>query len=130
MAELFLLVKKVIEMSNIEGRNNYFTIKSWLLETYYDFCRDRGIVMGKNHLEVIGYIDYEYENAFEIPLEQLMYRVVELVLIGGWHDEIDKFVRQKISAQLKELDLEELLVGADSLEVEMFKRDLSALGLI
>ena len=117
-------------MSEIEDRDDYFTIRSELLETYYDFCRDRGIVMGVTHLEVMGYIDYEYENAFVHPLEQLMYRVIELVLIGGWHKDIDKFVRQKISDQLSRSNLENLLIGADALEVEMLKRDLSALGLI
>ena len=59
-----------------------------------------------------------------------MYRVIGLVLIGGWHEDVDKFVRQKISDQLSKLNLESLLIGVDSLEAEMLKRDMSAFGLI
>lgn len=121
---------EVNKMSKIEERDDYFTIRSELLDTYYDFCRDRGIVMGVGHLEVMGYIDYEYENAFVRPLEQLMYRVIELVLIGAWHEDVDKFVRQKINDQLSKFNLEDLLIGVDSLEVKMLKRDMSACGLI
>ena len=117
-------------MSKFEDRGDYCTIKFGVLDTFYEFCRDRGIVMGMTHLDVMGYIDYEYENAFTHPLEQLMYRVVELVLVGGWHEGVDKFIRLKIAAQLSELNLEDLLSGVDSLEVEMLKRDMSAVGLL
>jgi hypothetical protein len=88
------------------------------------------MVMGVSHLEVMGYIDYEYENAFLHPLEQLMYCVIELVLIGGWHEDVDKFVRRKINDQLSKFNLEDLLIGVDSLEAEMLKRDMAACGLI
>ena len=48
---------EVNKMSEFEDRDDYCSIRSELLDTYYDFCRDRGLVTGVSHLEVMRYID-------------------------------------------------------------------------
>jgi hypothetical protein len=68
-----------------EERVPYGTIKSWVLEAYYAFCRDRGVVSGRSHAEILGGLVYEYEETFERPVERLMLEVIHIVLNGGWY---------------------------------------------
>lgn len=113
-----------------EERVTYQTLKEWALNSYFDFCRDRGITMGMSHLEVIGYIDYDFEDGFERPIEDLMWRVVLLVLSGGWHPEWDAPQRQFIVDRIAEHGLDSLLVDVPTEEAETFQHDLKILKLI
>ncbi|MCO4857927.1 hypothetical protein MKD49_15670 [Herbaspirillum sp. WGmk3] len=113
-----------------EERVTYQTLKEWALNSYFDFCRDRGITMGMSHLEVIGYIDYDFEDGFQRPIEDLMWRVILLVLAGGWHSEWHHRTRQIIVDKLVEHDLESLLDNIPADEAETFLHDLKILKLI
>lgn len=113
-----------------ENRIDYLTIKNWLLDAYYDFCRDRGVVLGMSHLEVIGYVDYEYEKTFERPIEQLMFRVGELIISGGWYNDFEKNVRKIMDDLFVKYDLNGLLQDLPSEEADLFKHDLRILGLL
>jgi hypothetical protein len=113
-----------------EDRVNYATIRAWVLEAYYDFCRDKGHGKGWSQDSVLGAVEYEYECAFERPVEKVMLKVIELVLSGGWHKEIEQNIRTKIADQLAEHGLENLLADVPADEVEAFKLDLRILKLI
>lgn len=86
--------------------------------------------MGMSHLEVIEYIDYDFEDGFECPIEDLMWRVVLLVLSGGWHPEWDGSQRQSIVDRIFEHGLDILLVDVLAQGAETFRHDLKILKLI
>lgn len=113
-----------------EERVTYQAIKVWALEAYYDFCRDRGLVKRWSHREILGSVDYEFENAFERPVEKLMLSVVQLVLSGGWYAEAERNMRRSIEGQLAEHGLENLLADVPQEEAKLFKHDLTILKLI
>ncbi|CAN7613991.1 hypothetical protein [Acidovorax sp. LjRoot194] len=37
-----------------EQRVNYSTIKQWAMDAYFYFSRDRGVILGRPHAEIIG----------------------------------------------------------------------------
>ncbi|RQR43490.1 hypothetical protein DIE20_11545 [Burkholderia sp. Bp9131] len=113
-----------------EERVLYGTIKEWALETYFNFCRDRALVLKMSQREVMGYVDYEYEEAFERPIEQLMFRIVELILSGGWNDHLAKYFRESAETIITEHGLESLLEGVPEEEAGTFKHDLRILKFI
>ncbi len=55
-----------------EDRVTYQTLKEWALDSFFDYCRDRGIVMSMSHFEVLGYVGYDFEDGFERDIEDLM----------------------------------------------------------
>lgn len=113
-----------------DQRVTYETIKNWALEAYFDFCRDRGVAMKMSHLEVVGYVDDNFEVCFERPIEKLMFKVVELILMGGWYETIEKNIRRDIESIINEHNLEGLLAEISKQEEELFRRDLKVLQII
>lgn len=113
-----------------EERVTYQAIKVWALEAYFDFCRDRGLVKRWSHREILGSVDYEFENTFERVVENLMLCVVQLVLSGGWYAEAEENMRRFIAEQLAEHCLENFLADVPEEEAEAFKHDLKILKLI
>lgn len=113
-----------------EERITYQTLKEWALGSYFDFCRDRGVVKGMSHLEVVGYVSLDFEYGFERQIEDLMWRVVLLVLSGGWHSYFDVKQRQLIADQVAEHGLENLLADVPKDEADLFRHDLEILKLI
>ena len=116
-------------MKSRKERVPYETIKGRVLDAYFDFCRDRGLVGRRSQEEILGGITYEFENAFELPLENLMLCVVQLVLSGGWHPNAEAYLREQISDQLAEFHLDNLLVGLPQEEASLFRHDLDTLRL-
>ncbi|VWB41031.1 MULTISPECIES: hypothetical protein [Burkholderia] len=117
-------------MESNGDRTTYEIMKADVLGLYFNFCRDRGLVGRYSHLEVLGYIDYEYDGAFESRLEILMFRVIWLVLSGGWHADLEKTMRDKISNQISTEGLNDLLQGVPADEAELFRHDLRILKFI
>ncbi|MDD1493984.1 hypothetical protein DF016_10380 [Burkholderia stagnalis] len=78
----------------------------------------------------MGYIDYEYDGTFENSLELLMFRVIWLILSGGWHSDLEKTMREIISNQISTEGLDNLLQGVPADEAELFKHDLRILKFI
>ena len=113
-----------------EERVTYQTIKAWALEAYFDFCRDRGVVSGRPHAEMLGGVVYEYEGIFERPVEQLMLEVVHLVLNGGWYANPMSYHREQVQQLMAEHGLENLLSDVPEEEAGLFKHDLTILKLI
>lgn len=113
-----------------EERVTYETLKSWALESYYDGCRDHAVMQGWPHEQIMGYVSYTFENGFERPVEDLMWRVVLLVLSGGWYPNWESRARQLIADTLAEHGLESLLADVPANEAEAFLHDLRILKLI
>jgi hypothetical protein len=113
-----------------EHRVNYSTIKQWVLEAYFDFCRDRGVALERPHAEILGGISYEYEGCFERPIEILMLEVICMALNGGWYQQPMKYHKAKIQKLIAEYRLENLLADVPSDEAELFVHDLKILKLI
>lgn len=113
-----------------DERVTYETIKSWLLETYYDFCRDKGVMKHWSREEILAAVSYQFEVTFERPVEELMWQVVELVLIGGQYKEMENQQRQIINDLIIKYGLDNLLVDVPEEEAELFLHDLTILKLI
>lgn len=100
------------------------------MEAYFDFCRDRGVVLGRPHAEILGGVSYEYEGAFERPVERLMLEVVCMVLNGGWYQQPMNYHREQIQKIVADDSLENLLADVPQEEAETFRHDLKILKLI
>ena len=111
-------------------RETYQTIKSDALETYFEGCRDHAIIKGWSHENIIGYVDYQFEHSYNLPIEKLMWNVVLLVLTGGWHKEQEKGVRHWISDCLSQNKLELLLADVPKDEADEFMHDMKILQLV
>jgi hypothetical protein len=121
--------EEILKMMHGE-RATYETIKSWALAAHYDFCRDTGLVSRRPYLEVLGRIEYEFENTFDLPVEKLMLCVVQLVLTGGWYPDAEKNYRRAIQDQIAQYGLEKLLSDVPQEEANLFRHDLNILKLI
>jgi hypothetical protein len=113
-----------------EERVTYQTLKEWASTTYFDGCRDLAVMQGWSHEQMIGYVSYAFEDGFERPIEDLMWRVVLLVLSGGWHPEWDAPQRQFIVDRIADHGLDSLLADVPAEEADTFRHDLKILKLI
>ncbi|MYM87486.1 hypothetical protein GTP91_09870 [Rugamonas sp. FT82W] len=75
----------------------------------------------------MGYVSYTFEDGFERPVEDLMWRVIMLVLSGGWHRMWEERARREIIERIEEGGLENILAGVPQEEVEIFRHDLKIL---
>jgi hypothetical protein len=100
------------------------------MEAYFDFCRDRGVVLGRPHAEILGGISYEYEGCFERPIERLMLEVICMVLNGGWYQQPMSYHRDQIQKFITESSLEDLLADVPQEEANLFRHDLEILKLV
>lgn len=113
-----------------EERLTYETLKMWALDCYYEGCRDHAATKGWSHEQIMAYVDYQFEHSFERPVEQLMWRVILLVMSGGWNKVWCFSAREIIVEQLKENSIESILFGIPLGEAELFMHDLRVLRLI
>lgn len=113
-----------------EERITYTTLKSWALDCYYEGCRDHAVMKGWPHEQIMGYVDYQFENVFERPVESFMWRVILLVLSGGWHEDWCSRARQLIEDQIIKNGIDSLLAGVPADESDLFRHDLRILKLI
>jgi len=87
-------------------------------------------MQGWPHEQIMGYASSTFEDGFERPIEDLMWRSIFLVLSGGWHKEIERNIREIIAAQLVKHGIENLLADVPIDEGEVFRHDLRILKLI
>lgn len=113
-----------------DERVTYETLKSWALECYYEGCRDHAVMKGWPHEQIMGYVSYQFENIFERSSESLMWKVILLVLSGGWHPNWDSRARQVIIDQIVAHGLDSILADVPEEEAELFQHDLRILKLI
>ncbi|MBD7923455.1 hypothetical protein [Xanthomonas bonasiae] len=121
-----------------QDRASYFQIKSWVLENYWDGCRDHGPLPSnkdkeKWNLEQIASDVYDGyaggEGSFDSPLEYLMLEVISFVL-SCWHPVQAEYHKDRICNLLLDNDLEEMIKGIPENEIHEFKHDLSILGFL
>ncbi|MDM1760236.1 hypothetical protein [Acinetobacter sp. 251-1] len=112
-----------------ENRENYATIKSWLLETYFDACRDLSIQKKWSHLEILGYTFYQFENSFELPIEKFMLFIAELILTANWDEALRKNIMYQVEVLIQENNFKSILEYFSEDEREEFLRDLSVLNI-
>ncbi|PMQ04317.1 hypothetical protein DyAD56_15055 [Dyella sp. AD56] len=109
---------------------SYSTIKDWVLQCYFDGCRDLALKEGRSHAEVLGYVTYQFENSFETPAENVMCWLAQIVLSGGWYPEAETYMRQQIASQLDTHGVEGLLSYTSIEDREIMRHDLSLLNFI
>lgn len=113
-----------------EERVTYQTLKEWALDSYFDFCRDSGLADRRGHEQVMGRLDYTFEGGFERPVEDLMWRVILLVLSCGLHPDWEIQQRKLIVDRIAEHGLDPLLAEVPVEEADLFRHDLGILKLI
>ena len=106
---------------------SYARIKDWVLQCFFDGCRDLAIREGRSHAEVLGYVAYQFEGAFSSPVENVMCWLAQLILSGGWHADAAAYLRQKIADQLALNGIDGLLFSVSPEDRESLRHDLQML---
>ncbi|MCH7344729.1 hypothetical protein LZ017_15215 [Pelomonas sp. CA6] len=121
--------------SDEDERRTYKIIRWWLLDCYYTYCRSHlhARKLGKGggwapDEHEIGYAYEQCEDSFRLPIEQVMFEVLALVLSGGRGSE--EYPRAKIATILAKHDLGEMLATLQGEELREFTHDLKLLGLM
>jgi hypothetical protein len=110
---------------------SYPTIKKYVLETFFNGCRDHRSPKDWNHKQILAFLFDYYDGAYDDdPVEDLMWRVVFVGLMGGWYPEWEIEIRKTISALLAENPLEEVIANLPTNEGEEFAFDLRVLNFI
>ncbi|MGP9434756.1 hypothetical protein ACT3RR_04915 [Ewingella sp. AOP8-B2-18] len=118
-------------------RIDYQEIKLSFLESCYSCCRHKlkdinrgGLGWGKGEHE-IGYAYYQFETAYELPVEKLMLEVVTLILWAGRCPEQSEMLhRKEIKQILSTHSLDELTKNLSEEEREDIFFDMKLLKLI
>ena len=110
-----------------QSRITYRQIKADALHTYFEGCLSRGIQAGLPHEQALGYLSYNSENSYTLPVENLMMRAVELGLYGGWFTDASFYIRGQIREIIIMYGLNFLLRDIDSEEKTIFADDLGRL---
>lgn len=113
-----------------EERLTYQTLKEWALDSYFDFCRDSGLADRGGHEQVMARLDYTFEGGFERPVEDLMWRVILLILSSGLHPDWEIQQRKLIADRIAEHGLDALFAEVPVEEADLFRHDLKVLKLI
>src|SRR5687768_6656639 len=92
----------------VKGRVGYGTMKGWLLDAYYEFCRHSGARLKWWHEIVLR--GATHQPTSHLPIEQLMLCVVQLTLSAGRYPEADSRVLRWVAGQLERHGLANLLV--------------------
>ncbi|AVX36789.1 hypothetical protein ACSMDF_17170 [Yersinia enterocolitica] len=115
----------------------YQEIRSSFLECYYYCCRNildnvgRGGDGWAEGEHEIGYAYYQFENAYELPIENLMLNVLNLILgAGRFGDTFDSFYRREISEILSKHSLDDLMADIDEEERKDLLYDMKLLKLV
>jgi hypothetical protein len=118
-------------------RIDYQEIKSSFLESCYNCCRHKlkdinrggsGWAEGEHE---IGYAYYQFENAYELPIEKLMLEVVTLILWAGRCPErSERLHRIEINGILSKNDINEMVAHLEEEERKDLLYDMKLLKLI
>jgi hypothetical protein len=109
-------------------RETYMTLKKWVLETYFDFCRDCAVMDGWRRSEVLAAVG---DDVFSSPVEEIMWDVICLVLNAGWYPDSGKSLRSTIRSRIDTYGgWEVLLSDITEEEAKLLRHDLKLLKLI
>lgn len=118
------------EIVTKKDRFTYLYLKNQALSVYCDFSRDQVGEENPSHAQVLAQLDYHFDGTFEYPAEELMFLVVELILSGGWHEDVEAYCREKIEAWKSRNDMRALIEEMAGEEAEIFMRDVEFLELL
>lgn len=118
-------------------RISYDEIRDSFLRYYYIYCRNkldsfnrRGEGWAERESE-IGYAYYQFENAYDLPIENLMLNVLTLVLMATrGPEQAEKSLREDIKDILSKHKLDELIADISEEEKQDLIYDMSLLKLI
>ncbi|MDR2689277.1 MAG: hypothetical protein LBB76_05915 [Azoarcus sp.] len=111
-------------------RETYMTLKKWVLEIYFDFCRTHAVLSGWHHGAVLGAVGYHFDCASN-PVEQIMTDVVCLGLEANWYPDTGKNARSIIQSRIDTYGgWEALLSDITEEEAKLLRHDLKSLKLI
>ncbi|MDW3716533.1 MULTISPECIES: Imm2 family immunity protein [unclassified Pseudomonas] len=116
----------------MEDRVSYGEIRAMFLSCYYNYCKlklksSSAWVEGESEA---GYAYGELENAFDMPVENLMLEVLALVMQAGRASlQTQKYHKDAICSLLSDRSISDVLEGLPAEEVDEFKADLVVLGL-
>lgn len=122
-----------------DERAPYRLIRWWLLDCYYTYCRsklhakrlDKGGDLWLPLEYEIGYAYEQNEDAYGLPIEQLMLEVLTLVLrCERGSPKAEPYHRAKIAGILEKNDLSEMLSELPTEERREFEHDLRLLKLL
>ncbi|ATA25832.1 hypothetical protein BIY26_05140 [Brenneria goodwinii] len=118
-------------------RISYDEIRDSFLRYYYIYCRNKLDSFNRRgegwseHESEIGYAYYQFENAYELEIENLMLNVLTLVLMAGrGPEQVEKNLRKDIKDMLSEHKLDELIADISEEERQDLIYDMSLLKLI
>ncbi|VDO08772.1 unnamed protein product, partial [Brugia timori] len=120
VVNLFTERAPCLSCSQQAARCTYQELKRQALSAYYDFSRDEVEKNNPSHLRVLARLNHHFEGTLGCPIEELMFCVVELVLSGGLHVEVEQNCREWIKLSLghrldqakRESDLKRNLLAA------------------
>ena len=107
---------------------SYNGIRCAVLDAYYEGCRHSGAT-GRPHAEALGYTEYQFENVFEIAINDLMKDAVLLVLTGPWYQEVFDNIRRRVRDALLEPTVREQVAALAAEDREALVCDLAACGV-
>lgn len=123
-------------MMNSE-RINYYEIKRDFLDCCYAGCRAMlsdfitGSPQWPEDTDERGYASYQYEGVYQLPIEQLMLAVINLILMAARGPEyVEIFHRKEIQKILSAHPINELLQELGEEEREELLYDMKLLKLI
>jgi hypothetical protein len=111
-------------------RATYDEIKSGALSTYFDGCIAMGIRSRQPHEQALGYLAYNYEDAFHRPIENLMLLTVQIALSGDWYPGPCASLRRRLLEIVTEHGLDALLNELPSEERQVFTHELRSLNVV
>lgn len=111
------------------ARCTYQELKRQALSAYYDFSRDEVEKNNPSHLRVLARLNHHFEGTLGCPIEELMFCVVELVLSGGLHVEVEQNCREWIKVWRVKNDFAKLIEKIPAEEAEFFMHDMKILGI-
>jgi hypothetical protein len=112
-----------------DNLTSYSSIRQAVLEAYYEGCRDMGSA-GRPHAEALGYAEYQFENALNGAIANLMKDIVLLVLTGPWYPNIFETMSRGIRERLLDPELVAQLDALPARDREALAMDLSACGVM
>lgn len=111
-------------------RKSYSEIKSSVLDAYFTFCRDHGLVLNRPFEQVLGAIDYNFDGVFVLPVENIMLSIVKLVLSGGRYPDVEENIRKRIKEDIASYGLNNILADLSLVERDEFLHDLQVLKFV
>jgi hypothetical protein len=119
-----------LNMNIKNKRKTYDEIKSDVLNVYFTFCRDHGLVLKRPFEQILGAVDYNFEGVFILPVENAMLGIVKLVLSGGRYPDAEENIRKQIAEHIASCGLKNILNDLPSTERDEFLHDLQVLRFI